>query len=358
MYAIIHPIIPFDSANGTNISFTWNGNQIYKVRCIIKNNETNETVYDETIDTMKQSFTIPGDSGLVNGTYYVAFITVFDVDGNESSLQKIGTPFYCFTTPTFELSISPDQIIQTSSYRVSLTYSQLEKEPLDSYEIILYSYQKNEIQTSGILYDINDSNFLMTELQNANEYYVRATGTTLNGILLDTGYIHFTVAYTLQSGFSTLELNNLPEVGGIEVRSNIISTEGQAKNEDVVYLDPRGIDLTDNEVEYDVGFQVKGDFSQMFRIRDPKINNIIVTMTDEEQEVMINVIYREGNYASSTGKQCYLELQASFSEEKIKYVSMSNFIDIPDETKDIVFYVNRQGSFYDLHAVLIERTVA
>lgn len=358
MYAIIHPITPFDSTNGTTISFTWNGNQIYKVRCIIKKNETNETVYDNTVETMKQSFTIPGDSGLVNGTYYVAFITVFDVNDNESSLQKIGTPFYCLTTPVFELSITPDEIIQTSSYRVNLTYSQSENESLDSYEIILYSYQKVEIQTSGLLYDVEDSSFLMTELQNASEYYIRAVGTTLNGILLDTGYIHFTVAYILQSGFSTLELNNLSDIGGIEVRSNIISTEGQSKNEDVIYLEPRGVDLTDNEVEYDVGFQVKGDFSQMFRIRDPKINNIIVTMTDEEQEVMINVIYREGNYSSSTGKQCYLELQASFNEGKVKYISMSNFIDIPNETKDIVFYVNRQGSYYDLHAVLIERTVA
>ena len=355
MYAIIHPITPFDSANGTTISFTWNGNQIYKVRCIIKNNETNETVYDNTISTMKQSYTIPENSGLINGTYYIAYITVFDVDDNESSLQNIGTPFYCFTTPTFALSINPEDIIQSSNYSVTLSYSQTENEPLNSYEIILYSYQQIELQTSGTLYDIADAQFLMTGLENANEYYVRAIGTTLNGMALDTGYIHFIVSYVQASIFSTLELNNLPDIGGIEIKSNIISTVGHAKNEDVIYLNPQGVDLADNEIEYDVGFEIQGDFSQMFQIKDPKINNVIVSMTDEENATSIDIIYREGSYSTSNGRKAYLELQASMSG--YVYIAMSNYIDIPTASQDIVFYVNRQGTFFDVHAVLVDSNI-
>ena len=139
MYAIIHSIGPFDSALGTVINFTWNGNQIYKVRCIIKQNETGETVFDSTVPSMKQSFTIPANSGLINGTCYVAYITVLDVDDNESNLQNIGTPLYCFSIPSFSLSIKEDDIVRASNYTITLSYSQEEQEELDTAQITLYS---------------------------------------------------------------------------------------------------------------------------------------------------------------------------------------------------------------------------
>ena len=96
MYAIINPIEPFDRSVGSTISFTWNGNQIFKVRCKIKLNSSGEVVYDETVSSMKKEYVIPADTDLVNGEYYVATITVFDADDNESDEQDIGTPFYCF----------------------------------------------------------------------------------------------------------------------------------------------------------------------------------------------------------------------------------------------------------------------
>ena len=60
-------LYPFDSAIGTTIKFTWKGNQIFKVRCIIKENESGTMVYDNTTEGMKPSYSLPPTSGLVNG---------------------------------------------------------------------------------------------------------------------------------------------------------------------------------------------------------------------------------------------------------------------------------------------------
>ena len=139
MYAIIHNIEPFDSTIGTEIKFTWQGNQVYKVRCIIKENATGETIYDHINDSMKQSFIIPANSGLINGGYYIAYITVFDVNDIESSMQGIGTPFYCLSTPTFRISVEESDILKSSTCRVGLNYYQAENEPLNSFRITLYT---------------------------------------------------------------------------------------------------------------------------------------------------------------------------------------------------------------------------
>lgn len=353
MYAIIHTIEPFDMAKGTAINFTWNGNQIFKVRCIIKNNETGVTVYDNTISTMKQAYPLPAESGLVNGVYYVAYITVFDVNNKESDMQSIGMPFYCFSTPAFDLSIANGDIIKSSNYNVGLTYQQIEGEQLDSYRITLYSYQKSELQTSGLLYDTSDLSFIISELENAEQYYIRATGTTLHGMTLDTGYVLFTVAYAQTNVFSTLELNNRPAMGAIEIRSNIVSTEGHVVNPPVKYVEGGGIDVRDNEVIFDVGFEVSGDFTKVFKIQSPIINQNLITMKDLESNLIIDVIYRIGSYSSSDGIKGYFELVARTGI--IHYIRMSNYIPIPTEDQSIVLYVIRKDKWWNLHAVVVEQ---
>ncbi len=49
MYVIIHPIEPFGASIGTEIKFIWKGNQIYKVRCIIKENQNGRCYLKMTV---------------------------------------------------------------------------------------------------------------------------------------------------------------------------------------------------------------------------------------------------------------------------------------------------------------------
>ena len=351
MYATIHPIEPFDASIGTIINFTWNGNQIHQVKCTIKNNETGEIVYMDTISSMKQQYNIPANSGLINGTYYVAYITVFDVDGNESSIQDIGTPFYCFTTPEFSLSIRENDIVKASAYQVSITYSHSENEILDSYEIILYSYGKTQLQSSGTIYNTDNLTYTISSLENANQYYIRAIGTTLHGMALDTGYILFSVSYIQAQLFSTLELNNRAKIGAIEYKSNIISTEATSEKE-VEYIDGTKADLRDNSITFDVGFEVSGDFTKIFKFEKPNINEVIVSFTGEG--IIGNIYYREGEYSDSNGFKAYFELVVD--TYGTKYVRMSNYVNIPDDSQQFSLLVNKIGNYYDLKVVLVNKT--
>ncbi len=353
MYSIIHPIEPFDATIGTEIKFTWRGNQIYKVRSIVKNNETGVTVYDNTESTMKQSYTIPTNSGLLNGVYYVVYITVFDVNNSESDLQDIGTPFYCFSKPKFNLSVSDGEIIQTSAYKVGLNYSQAQNEPLDSYSFSLYTYQKTVISSSGDIYNTSDTSYVISGLENAKQYYLRATGKTLHGITLDTGFILITVSYTIAQVFNTLELNNKPESGAIEIKSNIVSAIGLSEK-DVIYIGDEYADLRDNSVTFDEGFQVKGDFTKIFIFYEPKRNKSIISFGDGDR-LKVDIYYRIGKYSDSNGEKAYFELIANSCGTN--YVRNSGYVNIPNSNyQQFALLVNRQGGYYDLRSVLIERS--
>ena len=355
MYAIIHSIEPFDNAKGTTVSFTWNGNQIHKVRCIIKKNETGSIVYDKTVSTMKPNYTIESNSGLVNGTNYILYITVFDVDNKESDLQNTGMPFYCFSTPTFSLSIKNDQIIKASSYSTTLTYNQRENEELNTFEIILYTYQKIQLQTSGTRYDVSDMSYLLSGMEDGMQYYVRAKGNTIHGIILDTGYIPFTVAYDQKPVFTIMETNNKPEIGGIEIRSNISATEG-IPDKDATYVDNKYVNLIDNSMTYDIGYEVWNDNSHVFTFNSVKANEIFAIIKDKLSNVIISLTYREGTFEDSYGKKGVVEL--SITENNITYVVYSNYFSIPSSSQNIAVCLSRINNYYDIKVVLVSRSTA
>lgn len=352
MQAIIHKIEPFDAAAGTMVRFTWKGNQIFQVRCVVKENETGVTVYDQTVDSMKPTFAIPVSSGLANGGYYVAYITVFDRDGVQSQIQNIGTPFYCFTAPQFSLSISEGDIIRTSSFLTALSYSQTELEPLQSFLVTLYSHRKELLQTSGTVYSTDSPSYLISGLEDGTPYYIQATGQTLHGMHLDTGLIAFSAAYQQKQIFSTIEANNMPELGCIELRSNIISTEGVALC-DVVYLDGSRADLRDNSVTFDIGYEVKGDNSHVFAFDRPVLNQKIISVRGDSGAVCIDGFYREGVFVDSDGKKAVIEITASC--HGVSYVRYSNYIPIPGEQEQIVFCLNRIGHFFDPKAMIVPK---
>lgn len=354
MYAVIHTIRPFNALIGTTINFAWDGNQIFKIKCSIKDNETGSIVYTNTIDSMKSSYLLSGNIGLVNGKYYVANITVFDSNGVESEASPTGVPFYCYSTPTFKLSINQDDIIRSSTYKVTLKYAQTENEEIDFYNISLYSYQNTSLQTSGNIYDTSELSYVISGLENATQYYIRATGETIHGYALDTGLILFTTDYIQSTVFSTLELNNRPENGCIEVKSNILSAEGVPEKE-VVYLDGTKADLRDNSVTFDIAFIVQGDFEKVLIFEKPNLNAKITTFSNKSGTMIGSLYYREGNYTSSNGKKSFMELSVSYCG--LSYVIMSNFIPIPNQNQQIILYLSRKGNLYEMKLLAKDKEV-
>lgn len=364
MYAVIHNIQPFDSKIGSTIKFTWKGNQIFKVRCIIKDNESGSIVYDKTVDSMKQSYVIPANSGLVNGKYYLSYITVFDVDGKESDLQNTGMPFYCFSTPTFKLSVKNGDVVKSSVYEINLSYGQPEAELLDNYTFFLYSYQKTILQSSGILYNTTPPlTYTVSNLTNATQYYVRATGTTIHGLQLDTGYILIHVSYDESQVWTSLDLVNRYEIGAIEINANVVSAEGVPEDPDKIkYIEPHFVDLTETGVTFDEGFDVSGDFSIIAKFYKPKLNSCIL-FWDTETFRQVLVYYREGTFSDSNGKKAYFELRSGplVSPEdtfnNIYYSIYSNYIDILQANQEYSILINRVGGLYNIKAVSINKPV-
>lgn len=360
MYAVIHPIEPFDASKGTIINFTWKGNQIRQVHCIIKKNETGETVYDMTdTNQMKQEFNmidtskpdLSPTSKLVNGEYYIAYITVIDSDGVESETQAIGTPFYCFSEPDFKLSLNDSDIVRASTYEINVSYAQSENEDLNTYNIKLYNYNMQLLQDSGeIASDVNSMKYVISKLENGKEYYVRATGKTVHGMEIDTGFILFSVQYIQAQVFSPLEVNNMADIGAIEVKSNIISTNATSEK-DVEYIDGDKIDLRNNSITYDIGFEVAGDHSDIYLFEKPNLNTSIVHFTGEKTSA--DVIYREGSYSNSDGYKSYFELQVETGGRI--YTIYSNYVKVPTDNQQFSLLVTRESNLYNIKVVLVDK---
>lgn len=294
MQASIYKILPFDATIGTTIKFSWNGNQVFKNRCIIKQNDTGEVIYDNTIDSFKLKHTLDlAKASLINGERYNAFLTVFDKDGNESDIQQLGAAFICLKTPVFKfVDLVDNQSISSSSYEFILEYAQENNELLDSWSISIYTKSHTLLSSSGIKYDTENLKYIISGFTNKNEYIVRAVGQTVNGFALDTGDINISISYSTNSIFSKLEPTNIREIGAIQVKANIISSEGHLKKEPAIYIDNEYLDLRDNTVTYSEGFLFDGDFSIAILCYGLEPNKELLRLYDETGRYEAIVTYR------------------------------------------------------------------
>lgn len=294
MQATIYKISPFDASVGTTIKFSWNGNQVFKNRCIIKENKTGETVYDKTIESFKLEHTLDlTKASLLNGEWYNAFLSVFDKNGNESDIQQLGQAFICLKTPVFKFeNLIDNQSISSSSYEFILDYSQENDELLDSWSISVYTKNHSLLSTSGIKYDTENLKYVISGFTNKNEYIVRAVGQTVNGFALDTGDINISISYSTSSIFSKLEPTNIREIGAIQVKANIISSEGHLKKEPGIYIDNEYLDLRDNTVTYSEGFLFDGDFSIALLCYGLNPNKQLLKLYDDTRRFEAVVTYR------------------------------------------------------------------
>lgn len=353
MQAQIYKITPFDASNGTTIKFAWYGNQAFKNRCIIKTNDTNQTtVYDKTIETFKLEHTIDLESAtLENGKTYLAYITVFDNEDNESDIQAIGEKFMCLKTPVFVFTnIIEDQVVSSSNYEFLLSYSQENGELLDSWSISVYTREHTLLSSSGTKYDTSSLNYIFQGFSNKSEYCVRAVGQTINGISLDTGYIGFSVTYNQYSVFNLLELTNLPDVGAIQIISNIVSAEGKLKKEPPIFLDGEYIDLRDNELTFDEGFLFDGDFSYVMLFYGMDVNDEILNMyADDKDQLTATVTYRVGRFGSAEMQRVF---ELKIVSNGITSVYYSNKLEFGYANDLIGICIVRKDGYYSIQATI------
>ncbi|WP_207655462.1 hypothetical protein [Clostridium sp. 3-3] len=144
-------------------------------------------------------------------------------------------------------------------------------------------------------------------------------------------------------------MNNIPETGAIEIKSNIISAEGVSEKE-VTYIDGEYADLRDNSVTFDEGYEIDGDFTKIFKFSKPKRNSVIKEFGTTDK-LKVKIYYRQGSYSDSNGEKGYFELVANSCG--INYIVNSNYVDILAGDYYYIYslLVNRKNGYFDLKAL-------
>lgn len=301
---VLYTIPSFDAALGTNIPFAYEGDQVFGNELVIVDNETDAQVYDITMsDWMRMYHTIGVDSGLVNGKYYACKIRVFNING-EPSDWSTWRSFYCFKTPVLSFTnIQAGQILDQSEYTFLLSYQQEQNEPLNTYNVMLYNANRVLLRSSDTLYGANELSYTIRQLEDSTQYYIRATGDTLNGMSVDTGYISFSVKYVVPTYWTYVDLSNNKDDGSIRISCNIRSITGVFGGDgDPTYNDDNTmIDLTGSgdSVVFNDGFMQTGNFTVKILGRDFNDNKIFFEMVDSYDSV-VDLIYREGWFAADS----------------------------------------------------------
>lgn len=335
MKPILNLIKAFDSDIGTTVKFSWLGNLPVSNTLRIKNNETNEVIYEETQTTMKLEHIISNENNLVNGTLYNASIKVTDSNNSDSEWSDV-LLFYCFTTPTFYINIEQGQIIQAQTYGVEITYEQSEGELLQSYRAIVYNSNNEVIYDSNMRYIIDP--IRITNLQDNGDYSIIVTGTTVNGMNLSTGLINFSADFVKSEAYLLCELQNMYDTGGVYIKSNIVSVEGYSDSE-VTYIDDKLADLTNNVVHFNKGFSIKEDFSLMIKGNFEVDSHVLKLSGDDET---INVYYKYDVY----NDQYYFELEAIYKNNI--YIITTNV----DENEEAILWIKRLNSLFQMEVIL------
>ena len=343
MKPILYNSDAWDSSNEKTFRFFFEGNQAFGNNLIIKNNTTGQVVYQGTETTMQLKHTVPANT-LKNGILYNVRVAVLDIDNN---LSEYSEPmiFYCYTTPTFTFdNIKENQVVKNASYQVYMTYKQIEGEQLQSWEISLYDTSKNKIDNTGVCYT-SDISYTLTNLEDNQNYYIRATGITLNGMEIDTDYISFSVNYKQPSIYSLLTLENISNNGHIKLQSNIRAVEAHSEK-DVKYIDHEYADLKNNSVYIDDDFSMNDDYIINLLGYDLTTNALIMELSDSKNKVAL--FLRKGTYdVNNNIEKTFVELCTPIGYTY--YVCQSNYIDNPKNTDLLDIWVRKKDGLYSVN---------
>lgn len=357
---VLYTIPSFDADLGANINFAFDGDQVFGNELVIIDNETNAQVYDVKMnDWMRLYHTIGVDNDLVNGKYYACKVRVFNKSGQASDWSTLRS-FYCFKTPVLKfVNLEENEVLQKSECTLKLEYEQEQGEPLNIYNVMLYNANRVLLVKSENLYGSDNLEYTFKQLEDGTQYYVRATGSTLNGMNADTGYVSFSVKYITPAYWTYVDLSNNKDDGSIRISCNIRSITGIC-SEDPSFINDQMIDLADgSSVIFNDGFVQSGDFTIKMLGSGFVDNNAFFEMYDQYGNT-IRIIYREGWFAKNTlfaeGMEeddemlgCYLSYfiaEAEPNSKIIKYVVLSNAVKQLQDGEEYFILLQRINDVY------------
>ena len=273
----------FDANYAHTFSFSYSGNQAVKNRLLIKDNVSNQIVYNQVQDGLRLNHTI-GANVLENNKVYNIQVQVYDADGNSSNLSNLCI-FSCHSTPQFYFSnVANDSVISNANLSCNLTFLQEEGDSVKEYRYYLYDSNKSQLLTSDYFYDLS-APYTYYGLENVTTYYIRAVGTTVFGFEVDTGYLMINVKYVFIP--TNIAFSALNKDGKIILTSNIVLTDYDLDNESY-QLENGELTLTENAITYHILDFIE-DFSLVVRARHLPLNSDFVTVICEKGSTKLSI---------------------------------------------------------------------
>ena len=288
---IVNKITAFDATDAHTVSLTWAGH--YTTNTIhIYNAITGAEVFTNTAVGLTNI--IPADT-LSNGyQYYIGATVTYETTVSELSNYIF---FNCYSDPIFQF----DQGTYTSEHSTVVTnliYQQNESRPLQSYVFQLYDVNQNLVSESAPFYN-NTLQYTYKSLEDSKTYYVRAVGTTVDGVEVDTGYHRLTVNYTIHTNYVVLSLTNDPVNGVIDYATNIVLID--YFGEDEIHIENgKAVVFGDKTLYYDRGFNIEGDFTFVIDCTEMQLPgddtpNVIIKNDNDKMIKLSSIRDGEGN---------------------------------------------------------------
>ncbi len=350
--ALTQPILytktAFDATRATVFEFNViSGTQVTANTLTIKDNATLQTVYSETQNTFRFQHTLPANK-LSNGTYYQAYLTTKDAQGNVSVASNT-IQFYCYSEPSFAFTNMPiNNIIQNSSFNFEVTYNQKEGETLNAYIFNLYNINGVLLSTSNTQYIASASvptkiSYMFSGFEDNTEYIIECKGVTAQGTQISTGQLHFTVSYIQPTLYSTFFVSNNCKDGYITIRSNVVGIPGVAEPDPPKFINNEELDLTapGSNVVWNEGYQFDNNWTVKLWGRNFTPNTEIYRFSNTDGDIII-FKYCEDN------TNAWIEMRALHHDWTYGYTTQSQLIAIPKDTEKIFIWIRRINNIYEL----------
>lgn len=276
-------LTPHDSTKDFTISMTYSGTLPYSNRIVIYDATTLAVLYDDTTTNLNYSIehTVPANT-LTNGNKYAVQGQVFDIDGNASSLSD-KVYFWCLATPSFYFdNIHDGEIFDTASIYANLIYEQSDYEDIGEYRFYLYDEIKQLLLESDAFYSVDNLTYAYKGLSDDKFYYIRAVGSTVNGIQMDTGYIKIFVNYENPEDYKLIYAECDESNSMVTYQTNFIVINPSGSKDGDYEYENGWINLIDKTLVYDQDFIVNGDFTMSIRCKDVYRNATILKCSNDK----------------------------------------------------------------------------
>jgi len=255
----------FDAIKDYILTFTLDPStdQCFGNHIIIYNNSTNAVVYDNITTSFLLNHDIPANT-LVNGIIYKITIAYFNLGGTYSGFSD-GTIFKCLATPIVLVSnITSSEVIASNNFKFIGEFTQAQGDSLSTYEYYLYDGNGIKLQSSPTLFysPSNVIQYQFTNFINNTKYGIALHTMSVMGIEVDTDIVYFNTQYIAPTFAGTLLLENLPDIGGIQLTSNAIQIIAKIGN-GTISFNGSSIDLTNGMIYFGntEGMTIFSDFT-------------------------------------------------------------------------------------------------